>query len=221
MTKSDSRKRSSEVIFEELALAILGGQLKPGTPLESERTLGVRFAASRSTIREAVHKLGDAGLVRVSQGAPTVVLDAEKSIDPRVLALRYRVDGPREKRELAERRMLGGISLIYLASLRAKPEEIDALSAELEAYAARGALPEELAALDEKLWIGIARITDNTIFAREVAWWFRGGSSGPPSEGDTPPSSRVAFYRELLRRMKTKDRAASFYLDVMSVMLPT
>ena len=60
VTKSDPRKRSSEVIFEELALAILGGELKPGTPLESERTLGVRFAASRSTIREAVHKLGDA-----------------------------------------------------------------------------------------------------------------------------------------------------------------
>jgi DNA-binding FadR family transcriptional regulator len=65
----------SEAVFGHLRGEILGGRLQPGDGLRSERTLADEFGVSRHAIREAVKRLQQAGLVEVSQGGATCVLD--------------------------------------------------------------------------------------------------------------------------------------------------
>ena len=53
---------------------ILGGVYRPGNRLPTERDLGEAFDASRGTIRQALARLTDEGLVRRTQGSGTYVL---------------------------------------------------------------------------------------------------------------------------------------------------
>lgn len=213
--------RASESLFELLAIAILGGELGVGAALPSERALSTAHRVSRATVREAVHKLADAKLALVHQGAPTVVLDPELSLDPRVLALRYRLEGPPERRETAERRMVQGLAIVFLASLRAAPAKLVELEGLLEEFTARGSPEGELADIEERFWTGLAALTGNRPVMREVTWWFREGlGARADDDGGVPAAGRVPFYRELLRRLRERDSAAAYYLDILGMLLP-
>jgi len=65
----------SSSIFATLRGDILGGALAPGDALPSERTLSERLGCNRHAVREAVKRLQQAGLVEVTQGGATRVLD--------------------------------------------------------------------------------------------------------------------------------------------------
>lgn len=58
-----------------LRSAILDGTLDPGDPLPSERTLAADHGVNRHAVREAVKRLQQAGLVQVTHGGATRVLD--------------------------------------------------------------------------------------------------------------------------------------------------
>ena len=79
-TADDIQRRNagtpiSEAIFDELRAEVLGGALAAGDALPSERRLAERFEVNRHAIREAVKRLQQAGLVQVSHGGATRVLD--------------------------------------------------------------------------------------------------------------------------------------------------
>lgn len=65
----------SDELFDRLRSEILAGTLAPGDPLPSERQLAEEHAVNRHAVREAVKRLLQAGLVRVSHGGATRVLD--------------------------------------------------------------------------------------------------------------------------------------------------
>jgi DNA-binding FadR family transcriptional regulator len=65
----------SEAVFGQLRGEILEGRLRAGEPLRSERDLADAFGVNRHAVREAVKRLQQAGLVEVSQGGATSVLD--------------------------------------------------------------------------------------------------------------------------------------------------
>ncbi len=65
----------SEHVFSILRAEILGGTLSPGDALPGERPLAERLGCNRHAIREAVKRLQQAGLVEVTQGGATRVLD--------------------------------------------------------------------------------------------------------------------------------------------------
>src|SRR5579862_7219403 len=88
-----ARGHAADEIFDQLAQAVLSGELAVGAPLPPERVLAERFGVSRIIARQAVHRLAEVGLVRVRQGGSTVVLDPEQSSDLRVIELLYRL-GP-------------------------------------------------------------------------------------------------------------------------------
>jgi DNA-binding FadR family transcriptional regulator len=67
-------RRVSEVVHERLRRQILEGELAPGDPVPSERALADELGVNRHAIREALKRLEQAGLVRISQGGPTRVL---------------------------------------------------------------------------------------------------------------------------------------------------
>lgn len=68
-------RRVSDVVHERLRQEILGGQLEVGAAVPSERVLAERFGVNRHAVREALKRLEQAGLVQISQGGPTRVLD--------------------------------------------------------------------------------------------------------------------------------------------------
>jgi DNA-binding FadR family transcriptional regulator len=69
------RSPLSETIFVRLRDGILGGRPAAGEPLPSERALAEELGCNRHAVREAVKRLQQAGLVAVSHGGATRVLD--------------------------------------------------------------------------------------------------------------------------------------------------
>jgi GntR family transcriptional regulator, negative regulator for fad regulon and positive regulator of fabA len=66
-------KRTHEMVEKALVDALLKGDPKPGSPLQSERDLAARFAVSRATVREALLKLQKSGWISVQERHATVV----------------------------------------------------------------------------------------------------------------------------------------------------
>ncbi len=75
MAALDTRAPVSVTVYDALRADILGGRLVPGDAIPSERVLSERFSVNRHAVREAVKRLQQAGLVQVSQGGATRVLD--------------------------------------------------------------------------------------------------------------------------------------------------
>ena len=67
--------RVSDTVHERLRRDIVEGRLAPGDPLPSERALSEQLGVHRHGVREALKRLQQAGLVRISQGGATRVLD--------------------------------------------------------------------------------------------------------------------------------------------------
>jgi len=68
-------ERASDRVLGELRGEILRGTLAPGDAVASERALSEQLAVNRQAVREALKRLEQAGLVRITQGGPTRVLD--------------------------------------------------------------------------------------------------------------------------------------------------
>lgn len=213
-----SPRRAAEVLFESLALSILKGEYAAGSELPSERTLAARFKVSRGTVREAVHMLKSAQLVRVSQGASTVVLPADASLDVRVIGLRYRLDDETVHREIEERRVLQGLTLVYLAERRGSRETFEEVLAKIDRFVERGCPEAEADELEALVWTKIAEATNNRFLLREVRWWFHQRTAMPAGASSMPPAARASFYRELARRLRDRDHAAQFFFDLLPVL---
>jgi GntR family transcriptional repressor for pyruvate dehydrogenase complex len=67
---------SSSVVFDTLLKQILSGRTLPGTRLPPERQLAVELRTSRPTVREALRRLADWGVVEVRQGSGASVRPA-------------------------------------------------------------------------------------------------------------------------------------------------
>jgi len=74
----DSGPRSgsaSQHVHESLRRDILEGKLAAGDKIPSERVLAEQFSVNRHAVREALKRLEQAGLVRITHGGATRVLD--------------------------------------------------------------------------------------------------------------------------------------------------
>ncbi|MGK2954393.1 MAG: FadR/GntR family transcriptional regulator [Solirubrobacterales bacterium] len=65
----------SQRVHETLRRDILEGKLPAGAPLPSERILAEEFGVNRHAVREALKRLEQAGLIRITHGGATRVLD--------------------------------------------------------------------------------------------------------------------------------------------------
>lgn len=213
------REHAADRVFDQLAAAIMRGDLAPGSALPPERALAEEFGVSRTIVRQAVHRLAELDLVRVKQGGATIVQDPARATDVRVTELRYRI-GPtneRQRREIIERRFFEGYALVTLASYRAKPEAIQALLAQVADYAARGAPEEEGIELERDIWTALAEATDNDLYITQSVWWNKivAERKSEPARGAMPSAFRVPFYTELLTRILERRDAPAFYIDTL------
>lgn len=82
------RSRSlSEQVFEQVAAEIITGRYPPGSSLPAERALTVVFDVNRHVVREALKRLEQIGLVKISQGGGTKVLDFKRHAGLDLLAV--------------------------------------------------------------------------------------------------------------------------------------
>lgn len=223
--KEPRPKHAADPVYEQLASAILDGSIPPNSALPPERELADRFSVSRLIVRQAVHKLADIGLVRVKQGAPSIVVHPNDARDLRVIELVYRLGkpGPREMREMIERQFLHGFALLSLAARRASKERLRAIADIAEDYAKRDAPEEEIPAFERRFFGALAEATDNRFYMLETSWWFRMVErSGQKRRAAFGAEQRAGFYREIARRLvegKEARSAADYYLDSLSPIL--
>jgi DNA-binding FadR family transcriptional regulator len=216
---------ASDAVFDQLAGAILRGDLPASSSLPPERVFAERYGVSRIIVRQAVHRLADMGLVRVRQGGATTVLDPEAATDLRVLALLYRL-APGEsslvdRNDMIEKQYLQGLSMVSVAARRAGDESRRRIARLVEAYAHGDQKHAPVEELEEQFWRALARAGGNRIFVIEVAWWYEVLRERPlpKSVASLARKSRVAFYVELARRLVARERPVEFYLEVMGPIL--
>lgn len=164
--KPVERRSASAAVFEQLATEVLYGGLEPGQSLPPERSLTGLLEVNRQAIREALQRLAQAGLVEISHGGPTKVLDYRRSggldLLPRLLVQGDRFD-PGVVRSVMEMRASIGPDVARLAAERASAGVIDAVQgvvAEMEAEADIASL----ARLDVELWDLLVDGSDNIAY---------------------------------------------------------
>jgi GntR family transcriptional regulator, transcriptional repressor for pyruvate dehydrogenase complex len=164
---SSTRRPVSEEVFSQLRAEILRGELRPGDKLPSERTLTDVFGVNRHAVREALKRLQQAGLVEVSQGGATRVLDLRSSggldLLPH-LSLRSsgRVD-PKVLRSALEMRISIGADAARLCARRAVAPLPDRLLQKCEEMETTDDL-NALTDLDAAFWELVVEGADNIAY---------------------------------------------------------
>lgn len=155
-------------VFGQLMAEIVSGGYPPGSPVGSERGLGDFFGVNRHVIREALKRLEQIGLVQITQGGTTRVLDFRRTAGLDLLALMAEhavaMDGVLPLlREAMEMRAGIGVDVARLCAERATPDVRHALAdtAEMLAEVARG---RRLLAIDERFWQHVVDGAENLAY---------------------------------------------------------
>ena len=117
-----ARNSVSDAVFEQLSREILEGRMPPGETLPAERALCAVLGVNRGAVREALKRLGQAGLVEVRHGGGATVLDFRNSAGLDMLSgLLLRSDGTVDSqvaRSVMEMRAVLGPDVARCCALR-------------------------------------------------------------------------------------------------------
>ena len=151
MTKSTraalQKPRVHNGLVRDLALRILGGQVKPGDTLPTEQALQAEFGISRSALREAVRVLSAKGLVAVRPRVGTAVRpqDDWNRLDPEMLEWSMAIAPDLDfVRSLMEARGLFEPAAAEFAARRASAWEVADI--ERAYFGMRDSLPHDISA---------------------------------------------------------------------------
>ena len=214
------RVYAAQPVFDGLAADILRGAVSPGDALPSERELAERFGVSNLIVRQAIHRLAEAGLADVRKGGATRARDPQAIGDLRVIELYYRLAPERADdlaRDVLEKQFTQGLSLVEVFGRRASPASRAALvelveGSERTARDARG-----FAELEASFWTAVAAGGKNRILLAETRWWYGTLPVRPALPSAPPLAKRFAFYRELARRLaRPGGDAARYYVDTLA-----
>lgn len=169
MTYEPVRRESvADLVFGRLRDSILAGELPPDAALPAERELAARFGVNRHAVREAVKRLEQVRLVRVTQGTDTRVTDWRRHAGLDVAA---QLAGAADKlavatmtRDMLEMRACIGADAARLCAERATAEARAEVVALAEAYAGIGADVDQLAAANIDLWRAIVLGSRNVAY---------------------------------------------------------
>lgn len=159
----------SRQVHDTLRQQILEGELAPGDRIPSERVLAEEFAVNRHAVREALKRLEQAGLVRITHGGATRVLDWRDSAGLEVLLdlARDPVDPPVEiVRSVLEMRASIGVDAARLCAGRAgEPEraQIERLGERARGLVNAGE-PELLDQAFAEFWLAIVDGSGNIAY---------------------------------------------------------
>ncbi|WP_051470935.1 FadR/GntR family transcriptional regulator [Patulibacter minatonensis] len=166
-------RRVSDVLHDRLRAEILAGDLAPGDAMSSERTLAERHGVNRHAVREALKRLEQAGLVRITQGGATRVQDWRETGGLDLLLDLVRDTGgdagpPAEVvRSVLELRALIGVDAVRRFVDLADADERAHVSVLVEAVAVavdRGEGPALVATAYEDLWRAVVAGSGNVAY---------------------------------------------------------
>ncbi|SRR5690554_4596019 len=146
MMNGIKRTSLSDEVADRLREKILRGKYSPGDKLPTETELMEMFQVSRSTLREAIRVLANAGWIRVQQGAGTFV--EGKTIQNEPLYQRLQRSG---EEDLEEVRSLLERKIVEKAALNRSKENITKLKSILKKRAEYAKLGNAQACIDVDL----------------------------------------------------------------------
>lgn len=167
--KPATETRAYRTAVEQVCDAIMCGDLKVGDMLPPEREIAVQVGISRTSVREAIRVLADAGVVSRRAGAgggTTIVRDViPVGLLSRALELsQHRIMDMLEVRGVLE------VTAAELAAQRATPEQIEALEAIVARGETMGADNVDrrgiFASIESMFHLSIARATHNEVLVR-------------------------------------------------------
>lgn len=82
-----NRKSLVDQLVDSIAQTLLDGQFEPGAVLPAERDFAASLGVNRTSLRQALARLEQMGLVKSRHGIGTVVCDPSESTDTAVLGL--------------------------------------------------------------------------------------------------------------------------------------
>src|ERR1700692_2066547 len=126
------RPRVHESVAHQIRQAIFGGLLAPGHKLPPEREMAVGFQTSRVALREALRALEKEGMITIKQGfgGGAFVADFDNALRALLDSLSTAVKlGQAKSAHLTEVRTMLETEITRLATLRATPENIQAIEA--------------------------------------------------------------------------------------------
>lgn len=163
------RAAVSDEVLGRLVAEILSGRLAPGDPLPAERELALRFGVNRHAIREALKGVRQAGLVRISQGDKTRVLDWRENAGLDVLAALATTGAvpPGELiRDVFEMRRSIAVDAARLCAQRADEAQVARVVEAAATYPERAVdtTPEAIVAADIDFWIAVINGSGNIAY---------------------------------------------------------
>ncbi len=124
-------KKLADQVFERIRDLIFKGDLRPGEQLKSERELSNILSVSRPTIRQAIRKLIELGLVENRQGQGTFICHPKEARGHNLL--RQMIDlGEASLRDFLEVRMALECQAAASAALRATAADVSTLERHVE-----------------------------------------------------------------------------------------
>ena len=150
------RRSQADKVFEQLTTEIVAGSYAPGERLPAERELSATLAVNRHVVREAIKRLEQIGLVRVTQGGRTTVQDHTRSAGLDLLAVLAEHAGPAASlaplfSAALEMRAGIGVDLARLCAERGA-RDVGPELLEISALLEQAPAGEELLELDRRFW---------------------------------------------------------------------
>lgn len=165
-----SRSRVVDQIVEILTDAVVTGRFAPGSNLPPERELAVQLGVNRPSLRQALSRLVQVGLVESRQGSGTVVLDPFDNPDPHVMARVVHHAGPALMDDLFEVRTAFLAMAARLAAERADGPAVENLRGGVDGIDAVDT-PAELQ-MAEMAWFAVlVGSTGNRVLTSLLRWF--------------------------------------------------
>ena len=155
MLRTVPQRSLPDRIFARLLGEIVSGRPPAGETLPSERSIAAQLGVNRHGVREALGRLEQIGLIRITQGGATRVLDFRRTAGLDLLGLvAEHAEALEEVLPLLahglELRATIGADVARLAAERATAEQRDEITQAAEVIA--GAPARERAVLDRRFW---------------------------------------------------------------------
>ena len=142
---------------------VLSGAYAPGDKLPPERQLAAQLGVNRSSLREALKRLEQLGLVRARRGDGTRVLDFMRTAGLELAGHLVLRGSPDILRDMLELRVIYGREVARMAAERASDEDLAALEA-ITAKVGPSADPAVVLATDFEFYVALTDASKNRVF---------------------------------------------------------
>jgi DNA-binding FadR family transcriptional regulator len=161
------RKQTTKgLVRDKIISLIASGILQPGDELPSERELSTSLSVSRETVRGAIQLLAGEGILRVSQGARTRVLNVDVDVRRHRIGVtnRLAIDGY-PLQSVHEARLLVEIRVVADAALHISDSDLRRLEASLVVQEAAANNPLQFLICDREFHLTIYYASTNRLLA--------------------------------------------------------